>query len=479
MELSNIAKMSGELAELYKQSNQKKYGGKIKYQFGGDGTEDDWYTSKGYIKGKNGQWILGPGALEERIGGDSNYINPNNINSNYLTNNGSLSGNNYLDNYVGGLGPAGIITGKSSKNSKKDNTPFTIYNPGPLYKKDELIKSVPSKVPSLTLPEIQPYIAPNDYMNVEPVLGSLIDNKSSNIKFSNPLDDPNSALFNPTKSKENITANKGSGIGADILGAVPLAISAFQAARTAKEGYDKVKLSRVHSENFNPALIDPSYQLQNVGDTFATANEQMNQVSKKDYLRRRIQSATEESRSKSGVLGQISAANTQMLNQARQINQQNRLRADSINLEAGMQEENINAANKGAWQTARDYQLSNLGTMAGEIGRDIRLTNANEKYNDRMFDAMGSMYPGQELNRDTLKWENTGKLSLPANYDHSSINPYSKVRDWEYDPGSNIYGDDTELGQGINFYPNQVNRGMNSMTRGMRYNRNTESYINQ
>ena len=166
------------------------------------------------------------------------------------------------------------------------------------------------------------------------------------------------------------------------------------AGRTANERPDKVKLGRIHPEDMHPNLIDPSYQIQEAGDSFNTANESMNQTSRTDYLRRRIQSATEESKVKSGIRGQVQGVNTQMLNSAKQMNIQNRMEAQRGNIATQMQEENINAANKGAWQTARDAQLSNLGTSIGEFARDLKSTNANNVYNQRVLEVMRNMgYP--------------------------------------------------------------------------------------
>jgi hypothetical protein len=64
------------------------------------------------------------------------------------------------------------------------------------------------------------------------------------------------------------------------------------------------------------------------------------------------------------------------------------------NIGTQMQEENINAANKGAWQTARDAQLSNLGTSVGQFARDLKSTKANDVYNQRVLEVMKNMgYP--------------------------------------------------------------------------------------
>lgn len=199
------------------------------------------------------------------------------------------------------------------------------------------------------------------------------------------------------------------------LGLAPVAIGAFQAARAAKEKPDVVNLGRLHYDPMHPEFIDPAYQLRGVEDVYATGNEQMAQQSRTDWMRRRIQSATEEAKAKSGVLGSVQAANTQMLNQARQMNTQGRMQTDMFNAQMGLQQENINAANKGAWQTNRDYQINNLATMAGEYARDIRLEKADEEYRKRWLDVVGDMFGGQKLDPATLAWQNTGQgLGVPT-----------------------------------------------------------------
>jgi hypothetical protein len=263
-------------------------------------------------------------------------------------------------------------------------------------------------------------------------------------------------------------------IGSTILGLAPMAMSAFNAAKTAKEGYDKVKLGRVHAEEFNPALIDPSYALENVEDAFATGNESMSEVSKKDYLRRRIQSATEESKAKSQTLGQIQQANTQMLNQAKQLEMQSKERADMTNLQARIQEENINAGNKGAWQTARDYQRANLATMMGEYARDIKMGQAQDKYLDVAKATVSGSIPGQNYNWDTNKWENIpGYVSPTMNNDFNA--DMTDDQSWRF--GMNKYDTLTtpiELSDGINMYNTNLSNRLSN--RRMNYNFGTRKF---
>lgn len=223
-----------------------------------------------------------------------------------------------------------------------------------------------------------------------PILYQL-DNSLSTMPSYNP-----NMKYNPVTDKSLSKSGNidWENVGQTALGLAPMAVNAFLAARTAAEGPDKVKLPRLHYDPMNPRLIDPTYQIQQARDAFATGNEAMSQISKKDYLRRRIQSATEEGKVTSGIRGQAATTNAQLLNNAEQINKEAQMRTDAANLEATMQEENINAANKGAWQTSRDFYLSNLGTMAGEYARDLRLEDANALANERIVDMMNSIGEG-------------------------------------------------------------------------------------
>jgi len=186
-------------------------------------------------------------------------------------------------------------------------------------------------------------------------------------------------------------------------------MGAFNAARASKDKPEEVNIAPIHAAKINPKLIDPEYQLREVGDVFATGNEAMKQVSKKDYMRRRIQSATEEAKTKSGVLGQAAAGNVQIRNRAEEINQSNQMRADMFNTEAGLQEENINAANMGAYQTNRDFQRNNLATMMGEYARDRGLMKQNDINNERFFKAVNQgVIPG-----GTYDWDTGWKFGSP------------------------------------------------------------------
>jgi len=50
------------------------------------------------------------------------------------------------------------------------------------------------------------YSAPDDYMDIEGMFGSLNTPQVNNMQFSNPLDNPESGRFNPDKSRENTLA---------------------------------------------------------------------------------------------------------------------------------------------------------------------------------------------------------------------------------------------------------------------------------
>jgi hypothetical protein len=210
-----------------------------------------------------------------------------------------------------------------------------------------------------------------------------------------------------------------------LMGAAPIIMGGVNALRSILEGpEDPVNIGRVHYDPIHPEFIDPAYQLRAVEDTYATGNTQMQQQSKKDWLRRRTQSATEEAKAKSGILGQVQAANTQMLNQAKQINQQNRMQTNQLNLELGLQEENINSANRASWESNRDYQLNNVATMAGEFARDKRLEEADKDYRQRWLDTVSDMFGGQKYDPAT-GWENEGPgmVAPDNNYIYPSVKP--------------------------------------------------------
>jgi hypothetical protein len=269
-------------------------------------------------------------------------------------------------------------------------------------------------------------------------MGSLVSDNRSNINFSDPKNDPSSTSFDgtPLKGKGVENTNPSNNLAGNILGAAPLAINAFMAGRTANERPDKVKFGRIQPEEMHPALMDPSSQLSDVSDTFNTANESMAQTSRTDYLRRRIQSATEEAKTKSGVRGNIQNINTQMINAAKERNIQNRMEASRSNVGTQMQEENINAANKGAWQTARDAQLSNLGTSLGEMGRDVKATKANDVYNQRVLEVMKNM--GYPINftmdpKGNLITNRTAGMTIPTmNYEDNNTGQYDDS--WKTNP---------------------------------------------
>ncbi len=448
MELNNLAKMSTELAEIYKQNtqqdvNQMRYGGKLKYGIGGYDDPKMNYDNPN-----------GPSYINQVL---MNMMNRQKARLDPMLNKYGVDTKNTEDYF----NDQGVHMRRFKQPTNNTNIePFTIYNKGPLRLPN--INQNTNNNQLIPIPENISNASPTDaWMDFK-----KRDTQLSKVKLPsfNVTDNSSNTLL--PQDKNSLPKGNTSGLLSDTnwgnvtntaLGLAPLAIGAYQTARTAKEGYDKVKLARMHADPYNPEFIDPSYQLDQVGDTFATANESMDQQSRTDYLRRRIQLATEESKVKSGILGQVAGVNTQMLNQAKQYNIQNQSNADRTNIEVGLQEENINAANKGAWQTSRDYQLNNLGNMIGEYARDRRLTNANEYYNDRMFSTMEDMFPGQTVDR-TGKWSNTGEGITPI-INSPYINTYNRNNDpHTYNPSNYIYGEEIELGPGISNYPNWVTR---------------------
>lgn len=517
MELNNVAKMSMDLAKMYEQeSNQMRYGGKIKYKNGSPRPlrKGEYLDENGriYKVDFRGQRNYGPQAFVEigqfmrsPINKKDNSTALKDIQREDTFDFNTWYGENDLSNPK----PSDVFKDKSGVLWR-----YEINNAGQPHKvlvngtgKD---KYIPNKVTGgegeepyrtgTTQPEVT--VTPKNTKGAnagtqqieEPVNrfkpGYVPEDAYADYMFRKNLNEGLTKMSdidliknNPQLAKSYTSSNKlpdviqanykGTGknktTSEDLLGLAPLAIGAFQAARTAMDRPDKVQFGRVHAENVNPAYLDPDAQLRSVGDTFATANEQMNQQSKKDWLRRRIQSATEEGKVKSGVLGQVQNANTQMLNQARQMNVANRLNTGLANINIGMQEENINAANKGAWETARDYQLSNLGTMAGEYGRDRRLESANKEMNEYSMDVIKNLYSGQTWDNDSRKWVNTGEgIGIQ---DTAHIGPVTDIHQWKPSASSSYIGEEQEYGPGINPYSRQVGRMMNG--RYPRLNLNT------
>lgn len=508
MELNNIAKMSTDLAKLYEQeNNQMRYGGKISYANGSDKPlkKGQYIDENGriYKIDFRGQRNYGPQTIADigKFMGSSISKNNNSealkgipredtfdfntwYGSNDLTNpipsdvfkdksgvlwryeiNNVGQPHKVLVTGNGNMMQPNKVTGGEGDNPdyNKPNLPEVTVRP----KNTNSVANEGTKQIDEPINRFKPGYVPED------AYADYMFRKNLNEGLTK-MSDIDLVKNNPQLAKSYTSANKlpdvttnykvtGKGnnklTGNDLLGLAPIATSAFLAARTAMDKPDKVQFGRVHAESVNPAFLDPSAQLSSVGDTFATANEQMSQQSKKDWLRRRIQSATEEGKVKSGVLGQVQNANTQMLNQARQMNVANRLNTGLANINIGMQEENINAANKGAWETARDYQLSNLGTMAGEYGRDRRLESANKEMNEYSMDVIKNLYSGQTWDENTRSWVNTGAgIGIQ---DTAHIGTVNDIHQWKPSSSSSYLEEDVEYGPGLNTYPNQVNRMMN------------------
>lgn len=460
LELNNLAKMSMDLAKTYEEvsniqgksedQSMMKYGGKMKYQYGSPEELTGWRkrVHDRSIEVQNRpkqsflQELIDPLALAFGKDMFQEQIVP-------VVKTEPIRHMQAVNIYNEGF--ENVLTPEQAGYNESNNTP--ILNP-------VVTKPVAEETfdfqfqPGYNFTKKDAYL---DYLKRDNAISPVSVPSTKTITGETEYVKPDTSKLQPYKGtpgkpivggKNNIDwAN----LGASALSAAPIAINAFMAAKTAKEGADKVKLGRIHAEEFNPELIDPEYQLSQVSDVFNTANQQIESQSKEDYLRRRIQSATEEAKSKSGVLGQVKQANAQMINQAKELNQRSAMQADVYNLQAQMQEEQINAGNKGAWQTARDYQLSSLGTMAGELGRDIRLEEANDTMNERYLNVLN-----EAIKQTGYTFNQEGNMSRIPNvvpstsamqgsdnvYGTKFTNPSYR----QYDPADSVY-------PGINIQP--------------------------
>lgn len=454
IELNNLAYMSSEIAKKIKPQTSN---GKVIGKYGLPGMLGDVIDpnelamiSKGY-KWDGRRWVLSPGQMEERSKG---YVPQSRINPD-ISNTEQLEPS--LDDRLK-IGLEKLYYGKAGYDKKnipteairRGRNPVNIVRPEPIklpLSKNITDKSEPIKSSvngSVTKPKTTNVI---DYDSSDFAEGQILD--YTGVKQINQTGDPWNAFKvpllrdynkqdkttlmgtnNPVKTTKTSTGTgdgssvkTGNNTLTNILGLAPIAIGAFQAARAAADKPDRVRFDRVYADPLHPELIDPSYQLQQVSDAYNTGNEQMSQVSRKDYMRRRIQSATEEAKTKSGVLGSVQAANTSMINNARQYNSQAKYKSDLYNLQTQMQEENINAANIGAWQSNRDFQLNNLATMTGEYARDKRLEGADERFKSRYLNTINDIIKGTgyqgTLEGSLIKTGIPGSISAPE--DPSSV----------------------------------------------------------
>lgn len=427
MELNNIAQMSMEIGEMIKQNNnQYQDGGPVRTSLGRPN-----YWKKGTFKNalkETNEWSPFPNTIEPQfetyinefgqpmkrlVQSSGNMISSNNTKSPYdpmreysiLTN---PYGKDLGLNKSNSLPPVRQIDNNVKNPGKTKQLPITIKvnnnNPVPWqgnYQNQGFVQTIINK--GLQKPTLS-----------KPLSGLQKSNTSNSMTWDNVSYGNLNIPGNDNVSTPDMRP-KGEGLN-KLMGAAPIIMGGVNALRSILQGSEKpVHFARTHYDPVNPEFIDPSYQLRQNEDAFATGNEQMQQQSKKDWLRRRIQSATEEGKNASGILGQVQTANTQMLNQAKQINQQNRMQTNQLNLETSMREEDVNAANRGAWETNRDYQLNNLATMAGEFARDKRMEEADKEYRDKWLNQVGDMFGGQTLDPNQ-KWINIGEgLAVPQN----------------------------------------------------------------
>jgi hypothetical protein len=435
IELSNLSKMSEEIAELYKrEGNEYQIGGKYKEK-----NPENWYNRPYRALWEMAQEIpFNMNRMDERnmLRRESRVAPEEEYNPATIVNN--MPNGYYL--------PEVNVTGKINTGLIKQ-VPTSDFN-------------IRQEVKPKSYPQNLGYISEGASKINLPAVSKPLAGLQKNYQGAMPFEINDFGITGTNDISTSKGMNKGAKTGEglnNVLGLAPLAAGAIQTLSTALNKPEKVKLGRLQYNPIHPEFIDPSYQLRNVEDVFGTANQQMEQQSKKDYLRRRIQSATEESKAKSGVLGQASAANADISNRVRQINLQGKLQTDAANLQTGMYEENINAANRGAWQTARDYQFANLATMTGEYARDRRLESANKEYNERTLNVLNDIGKGAGVQYDDMSRMTRTPI---GGYAANDIIINSPSTEWYYNNKDATY-DNVDIGGGINNYSRSVARSTN------------------
>jgi hypothetical protein len=125
-----------------------------------------------------------------------------------------------------------------------------------------------------------------------------------------------------------------------------------------------------------------------------------------------------------------------------------------FNIEASLQEENINAANQAAYLSNLNLQRNNLATMIGEYGRDVQLRKANEEYNSLFLDNIKDMFSGLTYDPNTRKWIPTGQGIAS---DNTSVYDYSPPK---INASGNPEYDSVDLEDPTSVYGNSYYRGM-------------------
>ena len=134
--------------------------------------------------------------------------------------------------------------------------------------------------------------------------------------------------------------------------------------------------------------IDAEPGVKRVRRTFGSAESKLRKYNPGRYLARSADLASREAEAVTDVAGNVQAQNVRAANRASALDARSATRVNMFNKQVGIREAEANAANRAAHRSRISGDLSNIGTMFGQMSRDEKLETANQEYNQRYFDLL-------------------------------------------------------------------------------------------
>jgi hypothetical protein len=229
---------------------------------------------------------------------------------------------------------------------------------------------------------------------------------------------------NPTLQKHPITdaqrrwlywiKNKNNkAVGGNILGAMPLVGSAANIGYSLLDKPDKVNYERVPYEEMTPTFLDPTQQIRDIETTYAGATEGIRRTSPQNYLNRISALSSSKTRDMGKVREQYANINVGITNEMKEANKRYKTYVDVRNAEIQRMEAIDRARDEQARENAIMGNVSSLFTQAGQVGRDINMTEANKLYNDEMFKVIREGQDLYRMNKPTVSPSTTPVNKYP------------------------------------------------------------------
>jgi len=179
----------------------------------------------------------------------------------------------------------------------------------------------------------------------------------------------------------------------NVLGYAPLIGEALNIGRTMmmKNKRKPIKYPRVPYKPYNPKTVSPTEALSESNRGFRSTMGQLKALNPRAFLNRATQMSTAAGRQGAGIRQQYDNINAQTRDRADMTNTRNKLYADMRNAEIGRMEQIDTQKDEAMLDSASGMHISNLFTQAGQVGRDMRLEDADERKNERWFNHLAEM----------------------------------------------------------------------------------------